>query len=424
MKLLCLASAAAFLSTGFTLNAQEAYQTRIFQPKHIKSLQIRQPEQVFSNPVLTLGSGEQLEFSFDDLLPNYNRYAYTVVHCDADWKPSALAPIEYLEGFQGLTIDDFANSMATTTSYTNYRLYLPNEEIQFKVSGNYVLKVYPEDKPDEVVLTARFCVVEPQVQIAAQITGNTNIDTYQRHQQLNFSINTRNFPITYPQSDLKIQVSQNNRTDNVVSGIQPSGILDGQILYENNQSLIFPAGNEYRRMEFLSNKYNGMRVESISFHRPYYHVTLLKDFPSALGTYEYDQDQDGRYFINASGSSDPDTEADYYFVHFTLAMPEAKNGKVYLNGEAFQNLLIPENEMEYNPETRQYEKAVLLKQGNYNYQYLYVPNGENKARTDAIEGDFHQTENEYSIFVYYRPIGARYDRLIGITTVKSDKETR
>lgn len=400
-----------------SLLAQEPYQTRIFQPKHIKSLQIKQPEQLFSNPIITLGSGEQLLFSFDDMLSNHGRYAYSIIHCDADWKPSSLAPIEYLDGFQGLTIDDFANSMATTTSYTNYRLYLPNEDVQFKVSGNYVLRVYLEDNPDETVFTACFHVVEPQVQIAAYISGNTNIDTYQQHQQLGFAIQTKQFRIAYPQSDLRIRVTQNNRTDNAVTDIQPSSILSDKIVYENIQSLIFPAGNEYRRMEFLSNKYNGMRVESISFHRPFYHVTLLKDYPSAMGSYSYDEDQDGRFFVNCSGCSDPDTEADYYFVHFTLAMPEAKGGTVYLQGEAFDYLPLQDRQMYFNPDTREYEASVLLKQGNYNYQYLYKGANDSVGATLPIEGDFHQTENEYSIFVYYRPMGARFDRLVGVSTI-------
>ena len=414
----CIAVLFAFCS----LLAQTPYQTRIYQPKHIKSLQIRQPEQLFSNPILTLGSGEQLVFTFDDLLSNHGRYAYSIIHCDMDWNPSSLTPIEYLDGFQGLTIDDFANSMATTTSYTNYRLYLPNEDVQFKVSGNYVLLVYLEDNPDVTVFTARFYVVEPLLQIAANVSGNTNIDTYQQHQQLSFALQTKQFRITYPQSDLKVRVTQNNREDNAVTDIQPSTILGDKIIYENIRSLIFPAGNEYRRMEFLSNKYNGMRVENISFHRPFYHVTLLKDYSSALGTYEYDEDQDGRYFINCSGCSDPDTEADYYFVHFTLAMPLAKDGKIYLQGEAFDDLPLEDREMIYNPDTREYEASVLLKQGNYNYQYIYVKDGETRGITAPVEGDYHQTENEYSIYVYYRPIGARYDRLVGISTLISKQQ--
>ena len=267
------------------------------------------------------------------------------------------------------------------------------------------------------MLVACFSVAESEVCIEAEVTGNTLIDTYQRHQQVNFSVLKKNLNIIHPQTDLKIRVVQNNRPDHVVRKIMPSGILSDRIVYENLRELIFPAGNEYRRMEFLSSKYNGMRVEGISYHNPYYHVDLMKDYPSSMATYEYDQDQNGRFYVACSRCDDANTEADYYIVHFSLAMPEAKGGKVYLNGDFMQNTFDANSEMVFNPDSRQYEKAILLKQGNYNYQYLYVPEGETTGQTGSIEGDFHQTENEYTIYVYFRPMGTRYDRLIGVQTV-------
>lgn len=397
----------------YGMNAQSSYRTEIFQPKRIKTLQVKQSGNIFTVPVITLGTDEQIEINFDDMTPNYERYAYNIIHCDANWQPSSLSQLEYLQGFQGLTIDDFASSFNTTVQYTNYRLFLPNDDIQFKVSGNYVVRIYKEDIPDETVLTACFSVVEPQVEIAAEITGNTLIDTYQKHQQVNFTVLKKNFQITYPQTDLKIRVMQDNRPDNAVTEVHPTAILNDRIVYENNRSLIFPAGNEYRRMEFLTNRYNGMRVEQISYFNPYYHVDLMIDHPSSLLTYEYDQDQNGRFYPACSQCDEPDIEADYYIVHFTLAMPETKQGKVYLNGDFVQNLFNKESEMIYNPDTQQYEKAILMKQGNYNYQYLYVPDGQTVGNTGGIEGDFHETENEYTIYIYYHPMGARYDRLIG-----------
>ena len=267
-----------------------------------------------------------------------------------------------------------------------------------------------EEKTEEFERLKEFL---DSVEIAAEITGNTLIDTYQKHQQVNFTVLKKNFQITYPQTDLKIRVMQDNRPDNAVTEVHPTAILNDRIVYENNRSLIFPAGNEYRRMEFLTNRYNGMRVEQISYFNPYYHVDLMIDHPSSLLTYEYDQDQNGRFYPACSQCNEPDIEADYYIVHFTLAMPEAQQGKVYLNGDFVQNLFNKESEMIYNPDTQQYEKAILMKQGNYNYQYLYVPDGQTVGNTGGIEGDFHETENEYTIYIYYHPMGARYDRLIG-----------
>lgn len=407
-----------FCAAFIPVKAQQTYFTDV-NSKLIKTLQVKVAGEFISEPYIELNGEQQIEINFDAMTQGGVRYAYSIIHCEGNWQKSNLLPIQYMSGFQGLTIDDFANSMNTTTQYTNYRLLLPNEDIQFKISGNYAVQIYNEDNPEQILMTACFSVAEPMVNISATVSGNTDIDTNQSHQQVTFTINNKNFPIPYPQTDLKIFVYQDNRRDNAVSGLQPTSILENQIVYNYNRSLIFPAGNEYRRMEFLSTKYNGMHVENISYHNPYYNVELMVDHKRDDQTYQYDQDQDGRFFIRCSSCDDPDTEADYCIVHFTLACDPFLDGNVYLNGELFHNVLDEKSKMGYNFDTHQYEKSVLLKQGSYNYQYLFVPNGETVGETGPIEGNYYQAENEYTIYVFYRPMGTQYDRLIGVTTVKN-----
>lgn len=407
-----------FCAMAISVNAQVTYCTNV-NNEQIKTLQVKVVGEMISEPYITLNGENRMEINFDAFNPGFGRYAYSVIHCNADWTQSNLSPIEYMDGFQGMTIDDFANSMSTSVQYTNYCLLLPNADIQFKVSGNYAIRVYSENNPDQTVFTACFSVVEPMVNVSGSVSGNTDIDTNQTHQQVSFVVNNKNLPIAYPQTDLKIWVYQDNRRDNAVSGLQPMSILENQISYTYNRNLIFNAGNEYRRMEFLSNKYNGMHVENITFHNPYYNVELMTDYKRNNIPYQYDQDQDGRFFIRCSNCNNSDTEADYYIVHFTLVCDQIPGGNVYLNGELFNNVFDKKSQMSYNAEAHQYEKSVLLKQGSYNYQYLFVPDGQTQGETGPIEGNFYQTENEYNIYVYYCPMGARYDRLIGVTTVKN-----
>ena len=156
---------------------------------------------------------------------NAGRLAYSIEHCDADWNRSALLPVEYMNGFAGLPIDDFANSIATSAQYANYRLRLPNDEVQLKVSGNYAVRVYREDEPGKILLTACFSVVEPLVTIRAEISGNTLNDFNDKHQQLNFVVDPKNLPVAHPQTDVKLFVYQNRRRDNAVSGLKPTAIL-------------------------------------------------------------------------------------------------------------------------------------------------------------------------------------------------------
>ncbi|MDR1880838.1 MAG: DUF5103 domain-containing protein [Tannerellaceae bacterium] len=398
--------------------AQETYRTDVYT-NTVKTLQVKVAGKQISEPVIPLNGEEQVEVNFDALSHNYNRFAYSIIHCDADWKQSSLSPIEYLDGFQGLTIDDFANSIATTTEYTNYLLLLPNDDIRLKVSGNYAVRIYRENEPDKLLATACFSVVEPMVDITAAVTGNTLIDFNNQHQQVNFTIHHKRFPITYPLNDLKIYVSQNNRRDNMATNLKPTAILDGQLVYDNNRDLIFEAGNEYRRVEFLTHRYNGMGVEHIQYHEPYYNVTLTDNHLRSNRPYQYDQDQNGRFFIRCSNCNDPDTEADYYIVHFSLACSPFPDGEVYLDGDLCHHTLDEKSKMGYNFETSRYEKSLLLKAGNYNFHYLLLPHGETKAVTEAIEGNYYQAENEYTVWVYFRPVGTLYDRLIGATTIRN-----
>lgn len=386
----------------------------------IRSLRVKVAGELISSPYIALGGEDQIQINFDAMEHGATRYAYTVIHCDASWQRSILSPIQYMSGFQGLTIDDYAGSVSTVTQYTNYNLLLPNEDVQLKVSGNYAVQIYSEDNPEKVLLTACFSVVEPKVGIEASVSGNTDIDTNQSHQQVSFSIDTKNFHIPYPETDLKVFVYQNNRRDNAASDLHPMSVSDSKITYSFNRSLIFPAGNEYRRTEFLSTKYNGMHVERMSYHNPYYNVELTTDLERHSRTYQYDQDQNGRFFVGCSSCDEADTEADYVIVHFALDSEPFLDGSVYLGGELFHNVLDEKSRMGYNFETRRYEKSVLLKQGSYNYQYLFVPSGGDcRGETGRIEGDFFQTENEYTVCVYYRPIGAQYDRLICVATTSS-----
>jgi len=398
-------------------NAQNTYETKIYSSQ-VRSLQLRIDGQTNPIPVINLNEG-LLEVNFDILNYTQGRYAYSITYCDADWQKSTLSPIEYMDGFQGMTIEDYSQSIATTTLYRNYRLFLPNDDIRLKLSGNYFLEVYEEDNPQKVLFSARFAVIEPSVDILGTIKTSTDISFNKEYQQVDFEIDYKRYPIANPQNDLKVYVLQNTRTDDVRTGFQPQSITGNAVTYNHIPDLIFEAGNEYRRIEFMTHRFSGIGIERIQYFNPYYHADVITDKSRANRSYQYDQDQNGRLLINCADCEDPDTEADYYIVHFAYDAGLMPKGDLYINGDLVQNRLDESSRMEYNSETGLYEKAILLKQGHYNYQYLYIPQSENKATLALAEGNYYQTENEYTVLVYYRPIGARYDKLIGKRTIRN-----
>ena len=390
------------------------YRTEALHPS-IQTIRTRVFDKAYFPPVIQLDNDDRLIISFDMFAEQNEYLEYQIIHCNADWTPSALSVMEYLDGFDRNPVDEGELSFNTFRHYVHYTIELPNESVRFKVSGNYVMIVFPENQPENPLLQVCFSVFERRVNVPVSVTTRTDIDYNREHQQLEFSVLHPNYDIRNPHTDLKIYLSQNNRNDNEVRIDRPLYTKSDELVYAHNPGLIFEAGNEYRRFEMVSTRYAGIHVERIQYFDPYYHVDLYPDQPRSKGNYLFDQTQYGHFTIRQSDADDSDTEADYFVVHFFLDYDNALlPGAIYIDGEFTHGQFSEQNKMKYNFETKRYEKDLYLKQGSYNYQYLFVPHGEKRGTTALIEGNFHETKNEYLVKVYHRIPGERYDRLIGI----------
>lgn len=405
-----------YLTSTYTFS--QAYHTQAISDD-IYTVQVNKNNDWSSYPIIALNGNDYVHISFDRISEDsMNRLRYRIIHCDAYWKrSSSISEIDYLSGFNDNPIDDYASSLNTTVEYTHFAINMPNNDVNVKLSGNYVVEVYEDGAPDEVLLTACFSVVEPQVSIAPSITSNTDIDTNKGHQQLSFSILHQNLNIRDPFTELKIFAWQNNRLDTERHQIKPTYVSSDRLIYEHNRNLIFEAGNEYRRFETSSYRYNGLNVEHIEYNRPNYTMYIVPDKIRAGRSYSYDQDQNGRFYIRSNDTNDSEVESDYFNTVFTLPMDSPIGEDIFINGNFTDNNFTDKYRMKYDEEHRQYYIALLLKQGLYNYQYL-TKSGASYS-TAKIEGNYFETENEYQIFVYYRPSGQRYDSLIGVQNIQS-----
>lgn len=368
-------------------------------------------------PVLLIDSGDELTVSFDEIAESNSYLRYSLVHCNANWTESSLVESEFLDGFNFGNVDDYEYSQLTATHYVNYRITLPNDRFRFNISGNYLLRVYRDDDPDTTLLQVRFMVSEATAVVRGDVLSVTDIDYNGRHQQVSVTVDATNAGVEDVFNDMMVYVSQNGRLDNEVMVRQPLRVSGKTAFYEHLRPLIFPAGNEYRRMETVSVTYPGMNIESVEYHEPFYHATVATDYPRAADSYVYDSTQNGRFVVREYNSSQSDVEADYVVTHFSLDAPELPGKYIFLDGDFTCRRFDPQSMMVYNRATDRYEKTLLLKQGAYNYQYLTVDRDSRSGNTATIEGDFHPTRNEYLIKVYTRHRGERYDRLIGVTTV-------
>ncbi len=407
------------LTAAFNLMAQLQDTMTGCLNERVKSLQVQLNGFPLDYPILIMNTDNQLIFSFDHLAEDREYLRYELIHCNANWQPSGLVDSEYLDGFNQADIEYYDYSQMTTTHYVHYEFAIPNEQMMPRLSGNYLVRVYPDNDPDDTWLQCRFMVSEQTAKIDASCTSRTDVDFNKTHQQLEIVVDVERSDVRDPFNDLKIMIQQNGRYDNEVMLQQPLRLADRKVtVYEHLPKLIFDAGNEYRRMETTSVTFPTMGVRAIEYHQPYYHIALETDYPRNEEMYLYDQTQHGRYFIREYNSDQSEIEADYVVVHFTLDLGgERPNDLIFLDGDFVHRRFDPESLMTYNRATGLYERNMLLKQGAYNYQYLTVPNGKNRGYTGPIEGDKYQTQNEYLIKIYARHIGDRYDRLIGTTVV-------
>jgi len=400
------------------VNAQ-TYRTKILNPD-IKTLQIGLVGQKFSLPVIELNGQDALQVSFDEMSHGAHAYSYKVIHCNADWTVSDLATNQYLTGYSTVNITDVTKSLNTTFLYTHYALQLPNSDMSFKVSGNYVVLVYEDTNVENPIAQACFSIVESHVAVTGTIRGNTDVELNGRLQQLDFEVALNGYSVRDANQEIKVVVRQNNRIDNQVNDLQPTYLTGSKLSYINNKALIFEGGYEYHRFDISSVYAAGEGVAGIKFTKPYYDAFLYDNKIQTSHIYSSEMDVNGKFVINLQNATvDDNIGADYMLVHFNL--PTQKpffDGQLFLGGEFNYNLLNDAVRMKYDGKTESYVQTVLLKQGGYNYQYWFLPKGERKASAERVEGSFWQTGNEYTVYVYHRPWGERYEKLVGVKVIQ------
>jgi hypothetical protein len=415
MKKILLAIA---LLLGLSLSAETPFRTQTFQP-NIRTLQIGIENEKYLLPIIELNGSTKLSVRFDEMSHEAHSYSYKVLHCNADWTPSDIPTTEYLSGYTTANITDYTSSVTTTFLYTHYSFLLPNNDMNFKISGNYVVILYEDNQVDKPIAQACFSIVEPKVGIAATVRGNTDTELNGKVQQLDFDVAFNGYSVREPTTEIKVVVRQNNRIDNEVRDVKPTYISNNKLTFTNNRDLIFEGGCDYHRFDISSVYAAGTGVATVRYNQPHYDAFLYDDKIQANKAYIQEMDVNGKYIINLQSTDNDDVEADYMYVNFSLPTNEPFfDGQLYLGGEFNYNLMNDANRLKYDGTEGKYYQSILLKQGGYNYQYWFVPKGERMATTRRVDGSYWQTQNEYTIYVYQRAWGERYDKLIGVKEIE------
>jgi hypothetical protein len=395
----------------------------VFNPA-IKTIKLTKFGDPVSYPIINLNSTDLLELNFDDMAGGVKNYFYTYVLCNADWTPAQLSYFDYVKGYTQVRISTYRNSSIALTKYTHYQANFPDRNCMPTKSGNYLLKVFVNGDTSKLAFTKRFLVVDQKISMAAQVLQPFNQQYFMTHHRLQVQLDTKNFDIRYPQQQVRVNVLQNYRWDNNLSLSSPTFIKQDMLQYSNENEMIMSAGKEFRWLNLRSFRLLGDRVKRQENNDSSFNLFVKEDLPRLPRQYFYYRDLNGLSVNETIENINPLWNADYARVHFSFKPPGGqpyRNAQLIIMGELSNHGKDPDATMVFNNETGMYEASMFLKQGYYDYQYAIKQkvNGRDQFSTTLTENDTWETENTYMVLVYFRPLGGRYDELIGIRQFNS-----
>jgi hypothetical protein len=389
----------------------------------IRTVKLFPQNNQFALPIIGLNSTDQLELHFDDLGAYPKNYFYTYQLCNADWTEAQWSPFDYIRGFQQNRISQYRVSSIAQVQYVHYQAILPERSAVPTRSGNYILKVFQDADTAKLLFTRRFYVVDNKVGIAAQMQQPFSAQLNQTHQKIQLAVNTAPLSSINPQQ-VQTVILQNGRWDNAAQKLQPSFIRGSLLEYNAEQDCLFPAGKEYRWLDLRSLRFESDRVERIARTSIPVLVYAKTDAIRTSLRYLWYRDLNGFSDISTTESINPWWQSDYAEVEFTLATENKQpfsQQLVYIVGELSGNQISDSSLMEFDERKGVYYKRLLLKQGYYSYTYVTKDNKRLQAIANPAltEGNYWETENNYTILVYYRSFGGRHDELVGLRQISS-----
>ncbi len=376
-------------------------------------------------PIIRLNSTDQMDLQFDDLDGDVKNYSYTIQLCNEDWTPAVVSEFDYIKGFSQVRIEDYRSSSIALTRYTHFKAVLPDPNCIPIHSGNYLLKVFVNGDTSKLAFTRGFLVTDAKISIQSQMLQPMDFTLSHTHQHIQFTLNTLGVNPSNPQDQIKVVILQNYRWDNALHNLKPNFYVNNRITYNNDNDVLFEGGSEWRWLDLQSFRYQSDHVQSANYGKNSTDILLKPDGDRSGQGYFFYKDYNGAFAIQ---TTDPvpnvNYNGDYASVLFSF-VPHDKNAfpdkDVYVLGRFTGGVVNDSSKMVFNPDKGRYERRFLLKMGYYNFSYvtLSTSDPDQKPSFAFTEGNHIETENDYTILVYYRAIGGRADELVGIARINS-----
>ncbi len=377
----------------------------------VRTIQLYRGERERALPILPLGGGAPLTLEFDLMEESGRPLSVYFYHADRTWKRD-LVPAEYLTSFQRDNLLDYTLSRGTDVPYVHYTYQFPNEDIGFRLSGNYVVRVTEQGREDEVLFERPFFVTEQAGPLELDLR-----DLVVSGQMQPSLLPTARFT---PPGDL-----QGQPFDYTVCFVRDADFnaprcsdrpqLAGQPLlsFDLPPSEAFaPSAADY--FLDLSALRIGGEIEAVDYaagEPP--RVILEPDYANFAGA-GFDSLLYGQPVVDAAVRDvpDPDVSAEYASVQFSFVPPEeqALGGGVLLLGSFGSGPTTPADTLRWVAERARYEGEALIKQGKYEYRYA----SPDPRLRRVLERALPRAGSGYLAFVYYDDLSQGTDRLLAV----------
>lgn len=363
---------------------------------------------------------QSFSITFDVLTGYESDIYYTVDHCNYDWSKSKLLKSEYLQGFDDIKIDNYYSSFNTYQIYTHYKLNIPNDNFRITKSGNYVIRFF--DEFGQELFQRKFILFENLSSVGIEIKRSRDLEFINEKQIVNFEINPRSSYFNRPEKNVKVLIFKNDNLKDSIMGLKPMYNKGKNLVYKYDKESSFWAGNEYLYFDNKNIRITSVRIRSYDLADIYSNF-LYTDISRIGKKYTYNPDINGNFVINNISSDEDYIEADYVNIYFSLN-PNNKFSNsamdVYVVGSFNDYELNNENKMTFDNFRNKFQLKLKLKQGFYNYKYIVADKSKKIIKNLNVGGNFDETENKYSVVVYYRENGGRYDKVVGYSNTSSE----
>lgn len=387
------------------------------QAPEIGTVQMYRTGSEASLALATLGSGETLTLAFDLVDRDPRPLSVWFYHADRDGRRDLLTPGEYMDSFQRDDLRDYSMSRATQLPYVHYRYEFPNASIDFRLSGNYMIRVTEQGDEEAVLFERPFQLTEQTMPIQFGVdqvmVAGASFPSMQPTIGFippeGFASNAYDYTVCF---------MRNGQSASRRCGARPSlASLPTIQFYLEPEGSFAPQPTD--GFLDLGEIRVGPRVVETDLRAMPFRIVLEPDYLRFPGTLDAPL-QNGNPVVDGAvrSSLDPSLSAEYVDALFSLVPdPEAElPGEVYVIGSFNGWTATEASQMSWNAEIARYEARIRLKQGWHEYRYVFS----DPAVADEV---FSRTpprlDDILTAFVYFRDVRFGTDRLISTVSARS-----